>query len=151
MQSTTLFDSYGILQLTLGSTMTNVSHPTMNIGNITITEKVMEPVDLVFTKNNSIINKISDINHSSQNITTENNFCNENQSLPKFINEDITLTPCKIPLTNAKDYIFLGSCIMPLISDMGATLNHHGEIILIQGNSYNLISSLYQNKIKNYN
>lgn len=131
--------------------MTNVSHPTMNIGNITITEKVMEPVDLVFTKNNSITNKISDINHSSQNITTENNFCNENQSLPKFINEDITLTPCKIPLTNAKDYIFLGSCIMPLISDMGATLNHHGEIILIQGNSYNLISSLYQNKIKNYN
>lgn len=83
-------------------------------------------------------------------ITKKNHYDNYHNS-PDSINEDVTLVPSTIDKTNTKDYVFLGSCRMPLLSDMGVTLNEEGNIIFIQGQCHNLLSGLYRKHRKKNN
>ena len=119
-----------------------------HVENSTIAERTRASDNFLSVKTKSFINNISFINHSVNNIVTPEINNNNSQDLPDIINEDVTLTPCVMLKNNAKDYVFLGSCKMPLISDMGVTLNQEGKIILIQGNCRNFLSGLYHKNIK---
>lgn len=120
----------------------------LNITKSIIPVRTMKASEFSPTRSNTLIKNISFIHHSTHSIITKKNHHNKYHRLPDIISEDVTLTPSKIGKINTKDYVFLGSCRMPLISDMGVTLDQEGDLILIQGQCQNLLSGLYRKHSK---
>ena len=123
-------------------------HSALNIHKLSTSEPMMKDTVLSPTYSNTLIKNISFIHYSIHIIITEKNHYYRHHNSPDSINEYVTLVPSTINKTNTKDYVFLGICRPPLLSDIGVTLNEEGDLIFIQGQSLILLSGLY-NKYRN--
>ncbi|QZN96291.1 hypothetical protein [Symbiopectobacterium purcellii] len=130
--------------------MTTLQRSSLKIPQAVASESMMKAPELSPTGSNALIKNISFIHHSVHTITSQKNHYYTYHNAPDNLNEDVTLVPSTIDKTNTRDYVFLGSCSMPLLSDMGVTLNPDGDLILIKGQCHNLLSGLYiKNSKKN--
>lgn len=72
-----------------------------------------------------------------------------NIALPDTLSHEAELIPYAGTVFNAKDYVFLGSCEMPIVSNMGITLSETGRLLLIAGHCRDAISGLFHKFLHN--
>lgn len=70
-------------------------------------------------------------------------------TIPEKIRQTSELIPYAGSAFNAGDYVFLGSCEMPVVSDMGITLNETGRLVLIAGHCHDAIAGLFHKYLRN--
>ncbi len=82
---------------------------------------------------NILSKKIENIKNSEEIYTNKNRDTNESVS---FLNNQ-----------HAINYVYLGSTNMPVLNNMGLTLEQDGSLLLVKGESYDLFKGLYQKHI----
>lgn len=104
--------------------------------------------DIKIKKEGSIIKLSDDHAALSESITGLNNTTNTLRKIENIAKNKDNVN--KFSLNNAMNYVYLGATNMPIVSNMGVTLDSDGSLLFIKGKSRDLFSGLVNKYIKEY-